>query len=128
MSPDGRFILFASAANNLVPNTNRPTQSPPKLNVFLRDRLNGSTTLISANVTGTGGGNGDSTPIAVSTNGQFVLYSSIASDLVANDNNNSADIFLRDVALGTNLLVSASTNGSPGSMRSWDAAMTPDGL
>src|SRR5262252_6799608 len=55
MSPDGRFVLFASSANNLVPNTNRPALSPPRINVFLRDRLSGTTTLISANMAGTGG-------------------------------------------------------------------------
>lgn len=127
MSPDGRFVLFAGSANNLVPNTNRPALSPPRVNVFLRDRLNGRTTLISANIAGTGGGNGDSTPIGVSTNGQFVLFSSLASNLVPNDANNAADIFLRDVAAGTNLLVSVNTNGVPGNLQSWDAAMTPDG-
>lgn len=127
ITPDGRFVLFASTANNLVPNTNRPALSPPTVNVFLRDRLNGTTTLISVNMGGTGPGNGDSTPIGVSINGQFVLFSSLASDLVPNDRNNAADIFLRDVAAGTNLLVSANTNGVPGNLQSGDAAMTPDG-
>jgi len=127
MTPDGRFVLFASTASNLVPNTNRPALSPPRVDVFLRDRLNGTTTLISANMAGTGGGNGDSTPIAVTTNGQLVLFSSVASDVVSNDSNNAADIFLRDVAAGTNLLVSVSTNGVPGNLQSWDATMTPDG-
>lgn len=127
VTPDGRFVLFASTASNLVPNTNRPGLSPPRVNVFLRDRINDTTALISANMAGTGGGNGDSTPVGVSTNGQFVLFSSLASDLVLNDTNNGADIFLRDVAAGTNLLVSANSNGVPGNLKSLDAAMTPDG-
>jgi hypothetical protein len=45
ISPDGRYVLFASAANNLVlsGNTNPfPAPFPPSLNVFLRDRTNGS--------------------------------------------------------------------------------------
>ena len=32
----------------------------------------------------------------ISTNGQFALFESSASDLVANDTNNAADIFVRD--------------------------------
>src|SRR2546426_6403007 len=54
ISADGRFVLFLSSANNLVTNdANRPF-----INVFLRNRINGTTTLVSVNVTGTGGGNG----------------------------------------------------------------------
>src|SRR4051794_15666189 len=42
ISPDGRYVLFASAAGNLLLNTNNspiPTVSPAKLNLFLRDRM-----------------------------------------------------------------------------------------
>src|SRR6266498_5581509 len=44
LSADGRFVLFASAANNLCLTTNGnpiPLRFPPRLNVFLRDRTNG---------------------------------------------------------------------------------------
>ncbi len=52
ISPDARFILFASTANNLLATSNHvgmPTLFPPRLNVFLRDRLVGTTTLVSVN-------------------------------------------------------------------------------
>jgi hypothetical protein len=65
ISPDGRYVLFASTANNLVLTTNNnpiPGLCPQRLNVFLRDRTNGTTTLISVNLSGTAGGNGDSLP------------------------------------------------------------------
>src|SRR6266481_7700573 len=65
LSPDGRYVLFASAANNLVTTSNGnplPVLVGLRLNVFLRDRTAGTTTLVSANLTGTGGGNGDSIP------------------------------------------------------------------
>src|SRR5262245_52486681 len=48
LTPDGRYVLFASTANNLLltsNNTALPLMGSPKLNVFLRDRTNGSTTL-----------------------------------------------------------------------------------
>ena len=56
ISPDGRYILFASTANNLVlTSTTNPIPAllPPKLNVFLRDRTNATTTLVSVNLSGT---------------------------------------------------------------------------
>src|SRR5689334_24258616 len=57
VSFDGRYVLFASTANNLLltsNNTALPIQGLAKLNVFLRDRTNGSTTLVSVNLNGVG--------------------------------------------------------------------------
>src|SRR5690242_10910514 len=86
MSPDGRYILFASTANNLALMTNGspiPATAPVHQNVFLRDRQNGTTVLVSVNLSGVAGGNGDSLPTDLSTNGQYALFESSASDLVA---------------------------------------------
>ncbi len=85
ISPDGRYLLFASTANNLVLTTNDlplPLVFPARLNVFLRDRTNQTTTLVSVSLTGVSGGNGDSLPTGVSTNGRYALFESSASDLV----------------------------------------------
>src|SRR5262245_34976300 len=85
-SPDGRYILFGSTANNLVRTTNEtPLQmtSAPRVNVFLRDRVAGTTTLVSVNLSATGGGNGDSIPKAISSDGRYACFESSASDLVA---------------------------------------------
>ena len=130
ISPDGRYVLFASLANNLVPlatTSPLPVLFPLKLNVFLRDRTNQTTTLVSGNLAGTGGGNGDSLPTGLSSNGQYVLFESSAGDLVAGDTNNAADVFLRDLNAGTNLLVSVNTNGRTGNGASRGSVMTPDG-
>jgi Tol biopolymer transport system component len=130
LTPDGRYVLFASRANNLVlSGANSPflNQVPPKMNVFLRDRTNGTTTLVSVSFSGTGPGNGDSIPTALSPNGQFALFESTASDLVLGDTNNATDIFLRDLVHGTNQLVSVRTNGGCANGSSWESAMTPDG-
>src|SRR5262245_46024207 len=70
LSPDGRFVAFASSADNLctVGGTNRiQSLLPSVMNVYLRDRQDGRTTLVSVNVLGTGGGKVDSWPVAVST-------------------------------------------------------------
>jgi Tol biopolymer transport system component len=130
ITPDGRYVLFASTANNLaLTSSNTPflAQSPPKFNVFLRDRTNGTTTLVSVNLAGTGGGNGDSQPIELSTNGQFALFESSASDLVPGDTNNATDVFVRDLVHGTNILVSIGTNGGCANGVSGESAMTPNG-
>jgi Tol biopolymer transport system component len=130
MSPDGRYVLFASTANNFVMITNdtpMPARFPAPLNVFLRDRTNGTTTLVSVNLSGTAGGNGDSLPMGLSTNGQYVVFESSASDLVAGDTNNATDVFVRDLVSGATLLVSVSINGLVGNGASRSPTMTPDG-
>ena len=127
VSADGRYVLFASTANNLTLTNNNNSVLPQRLIVFLRDRVNGTTTLVSANLAGTGGGNGDSFPTGISTNGQFALFESAASDLVANDTNGANDVFVRNVVNGTMTLVSVSANGGSANGTSRGSVMTPDG-
>src|SRR2546428_14068744 len=64
LSADGRFVLFASTADNLVLTSSHPIPAlyPARLNVFLRDRTSGATALVSVDSTGTGGGNENSIP------------------------------------------------------------------
>jgi len=130
MTPDGRYVLFASRAENLVSGgTNRPflAQTPPKLNAFLRDRTNGTTILVSVNFSGTGPGNGDSIPTALSTNGQFALFESTASDILPGGTNDATEVFLRDLINETNQLVSVGADGGFGNGASAESVMTPDG-
>ena len=126
ISVDGRFVLFASTADNLVL-SNNGSGVPGPMNVFLRDRTNGTTTLVSVNLAGTGGGNGDSFPTGLSSNGRYALFESSASNLVAGDTNNANDIFVRDLIIGTTTLVSASMNGGIDNGVSRNSVMTPDG-
>jgi Tol biopolymer transport system component len=130
VSPDGRHVLFASAANNLLLMSNgvsMPAQALPAMNVYLRDRASNTTTLVSVNLTGNCGGNGDSLPFGISSNGQFALFESSATNLVVSDSNNAQDIFVRDLVNNTTTLVSVNTNGWSGSGESRDPVMTPDG-
>lgn len=123
VSPDGRFVVFTSAANDLTPGGN----SLYSLNVFLRDRTSQTTTLISGNSNGTGGGNGDSMFGQVSANGRYVVFQSDASDLVPGDTNGASDIFLRDTYTGTTRLISVAMDGGFANGASTDPVMTPDG-
>ena len=100
ISPDGRFVTFASMASNLVVgDTNQSSD------VFVRDRATGQTTRVSVN-SHRGQGNVDSLDPAISANGRFVAFASGASNLVAGDTNGKEDVFLRDRATGTTTLVS----------------------
>jgi Tol biopolymer transport system component len=123
LSPNGRFVVFTSAANDLVPGGN----SVSALNVFLRDRTGNTTMLVSGNLSGTGGGNGHSMAGQASIYGRYVVFQSDASDLVPGDTNGVSDIFLRDTFTGTTLLISVAANGGFANGASTDPVMTPDG-
>ncbi|MEJ2406990.1 MAG: calcium-binding protein [Candidatus Thiodiazotropha sp.] len=96
ISADGRFVVFQSDASDLV-----PTDTNGKTDVFLRDLQNGTTTLISVNKDGTDSGNDLSFLPVMSTNGQFVVFSSYADDLIDMDTNGIGDLFVRDLRSGT---------------------------
>ncbi|MFO1477060.1 MAG: hypothetical protein U1F98_10465 [Verrucomicrobiota bacterium] len=122
LTPDGRFVVFSSSANDLTPGGN----SQYGLNVFLRDRSSNTTVLVSANPSGIAG-NDSSSQGRASTNGQFVVYQSDASDLISGDTNGFSDVFVRDLVNQTNILVSVAMDGGPGNGDSSDPVMTPDG-
>lgn len=129
ISPDGRYVLFESTANNLVPaNSGGPVPGflVHPLNVFLRDRLSGTNTLVSTSLSGNGA-SWNSSPTGISTNGQYALFESAVNDLVPGDLNNANDVFVRDVVNGTTTLVSVNTNGTSGNRSSRSSAITPDG-
>src|SRR4026208_1025382 len=87
VSANGRFVAFESFSFNIVPDG-----SNGRKDIFHRDLQTGVTTLISLNVSGTGGGNGDSQNPAISADGRYVAFESSADNLVANDNNASSDV------------------------------------
>jgi uncharacterized repeat protein (TIGR01451 family) len=120
MTPDGRFVVFASAASNLVPGDTNGVGD-----VFVRDRRTGVTERVSVGPKGVQG-NGDSnflgisTAPAISDDGRYVAFKSDASNLVKGDRNNLTDVFVRDRAAGTTERVSGDGGGdNPG--------ISPDG-
>ena len=115
MSPDARFVVYTSAASDLVSGDTNSSED-----VFLRDRSTGITTRVSVTTAGaqanerSGGG-------AVSDDGRYVSFRSFASNLVANDTNGLDDAFLRDrsTALTTRVdggIGAAEANGEVGSI------------
>lgn len=107
ISADGRYVAFTSAASNLDPNDLNGTSD-----VFLHDRATATTTLISVAATGFAG-NGLAAAVGLSPNGRFAIFGSYASDLIASDTNGAADVFVRDLLVGTTKRVSVSSSGTP---------------
>ena len=123
VTPDGRFVLFASTANNLV--TNDDAQFG--MDVFLHDRESGRTTLVSVNTNGTGGGDGHSDGAVVSADGRWVAFASFSENLKSGDTNGRSDVYLRDVIGGATHLVSVGSNGRAGSGSSDSPSISADG-
>jgi Tol biopolymer transport system component len=121
ISTDGRFVVFASYATNLVMGD---TNSNP--DVFVRDRQNGTTESVSVDPSGAQGNNGSEFP-SISADGRFVSFQSYASTLVAGDTNVTSDVFVRDRQSGTTELVSMSTSGVQGNATSYLSAISADG-
>ena len=72
-------------------------------------------------------GNGASNQPAVSSDGRFVAFSSSASNLVANDTNNHADIFVYDRTQKVVERVSVDSNGAEGNNDSSHPSISSDG-
>jgi Tol biopolymer transport system component len=125
ISADGRFVLFLSTASNLSTNDDDGSRF---VDVFLRNRTNGTTTLVSVNLTGAGGGNGHSVVPVISTDGRYVAFDSEANNLVANDTNGVSDVFLRDLQFGTTMMLSVNSAGTgSGDGASSSPVMSADG-
>lgn len=121
ISADGRFVVFASSATNLV-NGDRNRA----VDVFLRDRAAGTTERVSL-VGRKSEANGESSHPAISPDGRFVVFASFADNLVAGDTNFVSDVFLRDRQAGTTERVSVSSAGEQADNNSDGSAISADG-
>jgi hypothetical protein len=90
ISADGRWVAFESTATNLVANDTNGAAD-----IFVHDRLTGAIARVSIRSNGNQA-NGYSDSPAISDDGRFVVFESIASNLVAGDTNGAFDIFLHD--------------------------------
>src|SRR5439155_23790 len=89
ISADGRFVAFGSSASNLVSDD---TNGEP--DVFVRDRLNGTTSRVSLTTSG-GQATGPSFLPQISADGLVISFHSDAANLVPGDTNAVRDTFLR---------------------------------
>jgi Tol biopolymer transport system component len=88
ISADGRRVAFTSAASDLVPGDTNGA-----LDVFVRDRLTGSTERESVGGDGTQADDQSLRP-AISADGRSVAFESPATNLVLGDGNARYDVFI----------------------------------
>jgi Tol biopolymer transport system component len=96
ISADGRYVAFLSWATNLVSGDTNGA-----IDVFVRDRVSGTTERVSVSTGGVQGNADCYAPCAISADGRYVVFASDASNLVSGDTNGSTDVFLRDRQTGT---------------------------
>ena len=126
VSADGRYVVFTAAATNLASGTT--VSSGTITNVYVRDMVAGTTTLVSVNAAGGDGGNGNSATATISADGSEVVFQSDASNLVATDTNNATDVFVRNLKTGVTSLVSANqSNADSGDFESYGPVLSGDG-
>jgi Tol biopolymer transport system component len=123
LTPNGRYVAFSSAATNLAVG-----HSPSGSAVYVRDRLNGTTRLVSVFVNSSQTVNTvciDAAQPAISDNGRFVAFaakcaSSGVLPLFPN-------VYVRDMKTGTTTVVSQSTAGVLADSGARSPAISADG-
>ncbi len=98
ITPDGRYVVFQSLANNLTSKADSNTY----WDVFVRDLKTGVTKTVSTGLKGAPA-NGDSTAPDISANGRYVAFISEANNLVKGDqdkNNLAGELFIKDLKTG----------------------------
>jgi WD40 repeat protein len=120
ISADGRYVIFTSQADNLVPG-----DTNGKGDAFVHDRQTGLTervTVSSLGIEGNEGGGG-----VISANGRYVAISSSSDNLVPGDTNGEFDVFIHDRETGVTERISVSTTGLQANGPSFGTSISADG-
>lgn len=122
ISGDGRYVAFATLANL----TDGGTRDLADVYVF--DRQLGTPACASRGTESalSDGASAGSGRVAISGDGRYVAFDSLATNLVAADTNGVADIFVRDMTLGTTEIASLTASGGQADGDSYDFAMSAD--
>lgn len=125
ISDDGRYVVFATWADNLTSAFDLNLSS----DIYLRDRIANQTTLVSrAQGILILAGNAASSQPKISNDGRHVVFASRATDLVFGDTNARQDVFVRDLQLEVTRLASrADVSGALSSADSFNCDISGDG-
>lgn len=121
ISEDGKFVAMKSSAWNLVGNTHSGVHY-----IYLRDIELGTTIRISNSNTG-GLPFNSSFGISISADGQYITYTSDASNIVFEDTNGYSDVFVYDRLLETTKLISSTSDGIQGTGSSGTSDISSNG-
>ncbi|MEO1062364.1 MAG: fibronectin type III domain-containing protein [Actinomycetota bacterium] len=119
MSADGRYVTFATTEPLVEADENG------LIDVYRLDTNTATPVLVSVGDEGAAMGASESP--SISADGSMIAFSSSAPDLVAGDDNDQVDVFVRDLDAGETRLVSRSINGGPGSGGSLGPSLSADG-
>ena len=123
ISSDGRFVAFDSAATNLTGG-----KCDNGFNhIFVRDQSEGTTTCVSVRSSGTEG-NGDSFEPSISSDGQIVVFQSLATNLTTRCTNGNSHVYLHDLTTGQTKCLSVDSNEDQGDGNSDLPRISGDGL
>lgn len=122
LTPDARYVAFSSFATNLVVGDINGVAD-----IFLRDRQLGTTERVSVGTAGMEA-NGDSDIPALSPDARFVVFSSLATNLVVGDTtSDDFDVFLHDRQTGVTERISEALAGGDANAGSRGTAVSADG-
>jgi len=106
ISGDGNYVVFESDATNLVSDD---TNSEP--DIFVHNQQTGVTERVSV-ADNESQANSWSESNAISRDGRYVVFVSMASNLVSGDTNGILDVFLRDRLVGQTKRISVDSSGA----------------
>lgn len=121
VSANGRYVVFTSTSTNLVPG-----DVEGKTDIFLRDRVLGTTRRLSQTAAGVGG-DSNSTQSAISADGTCVAFESDATNLVVPDLAGTYDVYWLELANGTLECISRPSGPQVASSDSGRPALSSDG-
>src|SRR5437899_9420731 len=90
-----RFLVLLSMLRDLMIMSHVVSDTNGVTDIFVRDRLNGTTQRVSIGNLSNEANNQSMLP-AISSDGRFAAFQSVATNLIEYDTNNAADIFVRD--------------------------------
>jgi Tol biopolymer transport system component len=120
ISTDGRYVAFTSYASNLAPGD---PENDSIADVFVRDRVAGTTVLVSKGASTMGGHS------SISADGKYVAWSSPTPQTSGGSEEDElgTHIFVYDVLAGTNTRVSVTTSGDEGDGGNHEPEISADG-
>jgi Tol biopolymer transport system component len=131
VTPDGRYVVFEGSYTGLV-------ASPAVINnnsqIYLRDRVAGTTELISQSTAGIPANNNNASRPSISNDGCRVVFVSYATNLIDGNTTSSSHIFLRNRCINgvvtpnkTTSMVDVMPNGSLATSQAFAARISGDG-
>lgn len=111
VSADGRYVVFTSNASNLVSN-----DTNGRNDVFVRDLANGTTTRVDVSSSGVqandGINNSDFQSVAISSTGRYVVFTSMATNLMDGQTTSHKQVYMHDMSTGVTSVVSKKSDGT----------------